>query len=119
MKKTHFDKLVEHTFSETGVDIRYHSHTINDVVWSTAVQHGPSNNIIINAIKTVGGDVSESKVYDQQLISAIYDERGKKNSEGNLTYFSKNSTAVQDGVSARFVSEKKEALGRLKNENDY
>ncbi|WP_242514480.1 hypothetical protein [Enterobacter cloacae] len=119
IKKTHFDKLVEHTFSETGVDIRYHSHTINDVVWSTAVQHGPSNNIIINAIKTVGGDVSESKVYDQQLISAIYDERGKKNSEGNLTYFSKNSTAVQDGVSARFVSEKKEALGRLKNENDY
>ncbi|HHA1754143.1 TPA: hypothetical protein ACOEA5_001975 [Enterobacter kobei] len=119
IRKTHFDKLVEHTLYETNVDIRYHSHALNDVLWSTAVQHGPSNNIIVNAIKTVDGDVSETKAYDQKLIGAIYDERGKKNDKGNLTYFSKNSKKVQDGVSDRFISEKKEALGRLKNESDY
>ncbi|UJD82614.1 hypothetical protein FS595_08475 [Serratia rubidaea] len=119
MKKTHFDKLVEYTLSEAGIDIRYHSHILNDVVWSTAVQHGPSNNIIIKAIKTIGGNVEKSKEYDKELIKAIYDERGKKNEKGNLIYFSKNSMKVQEGVSARFVSEKKEALKRLSNESDY
>lgn len=119
IKKTHFDKLVEHTLKESDVDIRYHSHTLNDVVWSTAVQHGPQNNIIINAIKAVGEDVSETKTYDKALINAIYDERSKKNSDGNLVYFSKNSASVQAGVSGRFVSEKKEALERLSNEKDY
>ncbi|MFI8418642.1 hypothetical protein ACQKDS_19760 [Serratia sp. NPDC078593] len=119
IKKTHFDKLVEHTLSETDVDIRYHSHTLNDVVWSTAVQHGPKNKIIINAIRSIGEEVSETKSYDQTLIRAIYDERGKKNSGGNLVYFSKNSASVQAGVSARFISEKKEALERLSNEKDY
>ncbi|WP_231889188.1 hypothetical protein [Mangrovibacter phragmitis] len=119
IRKTHFDKLVTHIFSETNVDIRYHSHTLNDVIWSTAVQHGPSSNVVINAMKIVGGDVYECKEYDQELINAIYDERGKKNTEGNLIYFSKNSKEVQDGVSDRFISEKKEALERLKNESDY
>ena len=119
IKKTHFDKLVEYTLSEAGIDIRYHSHILNDVVWSTAVQHGPSNNIIIKAIKTIGGNVEKSKEYDKELIKAIYDERGKKNEKGNLIYFSKNSMKVQEGVSARFVSEKKEALKRLSNESDY
>ncbi|AFJ46273.1 hypothetical protein [Shimwellia blattae] len=114
-----FDKLVAHTLSETNVDIRYHSHTLNDVVWSTAVQHDHLNNMVINAIKTVGGDVSESKEYDRKLITAIYDGRGRKNDDGNLTYLSKNSKKVQDGVSGRFISEKKEALGRLKDESDY
>lgn len=70
-------------------------------------------------MKIVGGDVYECKEYDQELINAIYDERGKKNTEGNLIYFSKNSKEVQDGVSDRFISEKKEALERLKNESDY
>lgn len=119
IKKKHYDKLVEHTHTESGVDIRYHSHTLNDVVWSTAVQHGPQNNIIINAIKTVGENSSETKLYDKTLISALYDERGKKKSDGNLFYFSKNSVSVQAGVSDRFISEKKEALERLSNEKDY
>jgi len=119
IKKTHFDMLVDYTLRKSGVDIRYHSHTLNDVVWSTAVQHGPSNKIIIKAIETVAGNVVESKEYDEELICAIYNERNRKDSEGNLIYFSKNSKAVQEGVSDRFINEKKEALGRLNDENDY
>jgi len=119
IRKTHFDKLVDYTLEETEVDVRYHSHTLNDVVWSTSVQHGPENNVIINAIKSLGGTASETRDYDRNLIIAIYTERGKKKTDGNLVYFSRNLPEVQTGVSARFVSEKSEALGRLDNEVGY
>lgn len=119
IKETHFDKLVAHTLASTNVDVRYHSHTLNDVVWSTAVHHGPMNNVIINAIKKITIEPSEDKTYDEMLINAIYDERGRKKIDGNLVYFSRNSSAVQAGVSSRFVQEKRDALERLKNETDY
>ncbi|POT28478.1 hypothetical protein C3433_05020 [Citrobacter freundii] len=119
MKETHFDKLVQHTINETNVDVRYHSHTLNDVVWSTAVHHGPENNVIINAINATGFTPAENKIYDEALIKAIYQERGRKKTDGKLAYFSKNSLEVQAGVSSRFIREGKEALERLKNESDY
>lgn len=119
IRKTHFDKLVNHTLEEVEVDVRYHSHTLNDVVWSTSVQHGPENNVIINAINSLGGAASETREYDRDLIIAIYDERGKKRPDGNLVYFSRNSPGVQAGVVTRFINEKNDALGRLSNEVDY
>lgn len=119
IKETHFDKLVQHTINETNVDVRYHSHTLNDVVWSTAVHHGPENNVIINAINATGFTPAENKIYDEALIKAIYQERGRKKTDGKLAYFSKNSLEVQAGVSSRFIREGKEALERLKNESDY
>lgn len=118
IRKTHYDKLVSYIMESTNVDVRYHSHTLNDVVWSTAVQHGVSN-VIINAIRNVETPPSEKKSYDRQLISAIYAERGKKNENGDMVYFSKNSKQVQAGVSARFISERDEALKRIDHESDY
>jgi len=119
IKETHFDKLISHTFDETGVDLRYHSHTLNDVVWSTAVHNGSRTNVVINAVESLGIEHSETKEYDRDLIIAIYNERGKENPDGRLVYFSKNSLNVQDGIRKRFVSEKKEALERLQNETNY
>ena len=123
IKITHFDIQIEKVLSETGIDLRYHSHTINDVVWSTAVQQGPGASIIVNSIKHMGLPHQENKIYDSSLIDSIYNERGKKivggDKDGQLYYFSKNSISVQEGVAARFISEKSKAQDLLKNESDY
>jgi hypothetical protein len=96
---------------------------MNDVVWSAAVQQGPGAGIIVNAIHNISLAHEKTKAYDQRLIDAIYNERGRKivggALNGQLYYFSKNSIVVQQGVADRFVSEKGKAQERLKNESDY
>ncbi|WP_259740275.1 hypothetical protein [Pseudomonas brassicacearum] len=123
IKVTHFDVQIQKVITDSGIDLRYHSHTINDVVWSTAVQQGPGASIIVNAISNIGIPHEETKLYDTKLIDAIYNERGRKivggEKNGQLYYFSKNSIAVQEGVASRFVSEKAKAQERLTNESGY
>lgn len=89
------------------------------ILVAAAVNHGPENNVIINAINATGITPAENKTYDEALIKAIYQERGRKRTDGKLVYFSKNSPEVQAGVSSRFIREEKDALERLKNESDY
>lgn len=123
IKVTHYDIQIQKVISSTGVDLRYHSHTMNDVVWSTAVQQGPGASIIVNAINSISMTHEETKAYDSALIDAIYSERGRRivggAKDGRLFYFSKNSINTQEGVAARFLSEKAKAQELLKNENDY
>ena len=65
----------------------------------------------------------ETKAYDEKLIVAIYNERGRKILEGALNgqfyYFSKNSIAVQQEIVGRFNSEKAKAKEYLRNEDNY
>lgn len=93
------------------------------MVWSTAVQQGPRAEVIVNAIHSMALTHEETKAYDEKLIDAIYNERGRRIVEGALNgqlyYFSKNSIAVQQGVADRFISEKAKAQERLRNENGY
>jgi hypothetical protein len=117
IKKTHFDPLVDKIKRENNIDVSEHSRTLNDVIWSTAVQHGKSTGVIGIAINNVTIPVSFTKEYDETLIKEIYAERGRKKADGNLMYFSKNSPDVQVGVAKRFENELKQALEELKNEN--
>ena len=54
--------------------------------------------------------------FDEQLIRAIYAERGRKKPDGNLVYFSKSSPNVQKGVANRFKNELTDALAMLAKE---
>ena len=54
--------------------------------------------------------------FDEQLIRAIYGERGKKKADGTLAYFSRNSPSVQKGVANRFKNELQDALAMLAKE---
>lgn len=123
IKITHYDIQIEKVLNTTQIDLRYHSHTMNDVVWSTAVQQGPGSSIIINAINSLTIPHEETKTYDSTLIDAIYKERGRRILEGEkagqLFYFSKNSIAQQEGVAERFISENLKAQELLKNEENY
>jgi len=94
IKRTHYDVVVSSVNRSLGLDINSRSSLLQDVVWSTAVQHGPGNNIIQTALN--GQDVS--KLSDAEIIKLIYAERGRINDNGTLAHFSHNSKSVQASV---------------------
>jgi hypothetical protein len=115
IKRTHFDVLVRKLIDDDGINVLTRSRTLQDVIWSTAVQHGGSSNIAHNALANVAVGV-EDPGFDKAFITAIYAERGRKRSDGKLAWFSKSSPAVQAGVEGRFRSELADALEMLEVE---
>jgi len=114
IKRTHYDPLVAKIKAEDQVDINTRSFTLQDVIWSTSVQHGPGSSIPHVALQavTVARDDPD---FDKSFIVAIYAERGRKNN-GVLVHFSKSSPAVQQGVANRFRDELRDALKMLADE---
>jgi murein DD-endopeptidase MepM/ murein hydrolase activator NlpD len=115
IKQTHYDRLVAKILSEDYVDINTRSSALQNVVWSTAVQHGPGTPIVHRACSTLSCKPDDPK-YDELLIRAIYAERGRRKPDGNLAYFGKSSASVQTGVANRFKSEMQDALAMLAKE---
>jgi LysM repeat protein len=115
IKRTHFDPLVQKIISEDGLSVLTRSHTLQDVIWSTAVQHGPGNDVVHRALRTlsIGPDDPD---FDRSLIVATYAERGRKTPAGNLARFARNSPEVQRGVARRFRDEQRDALAMLAEE---
>lgn len=112
IKKTHFDILVRNIKAQTGFDPLTRSNALQQVIWSTAVQHGGGSKIVQNALKKSAGS-------DKEIIEAIYAERGRKTASGTLVWFGKNSRAVQESVANRFKAEKRDALAMLANELNF
>jgi LysM repeat protein len=115
IKKTHYDPLVAKIKKEDGLDVNNRSRALQDVIWSTAVQHGGASSIPHAAIARVGIKPDNSE-FDKKFIVAIYAERGRRRSDGKLVHFSGNSLDVQKGVANRFRSEEADALKMLANE---
>lgn len=115
IKKTHYDLLAAKILSDNGLDVNTRSRALQDVVWSTAVQHGPGTPIVGRACSSLSCKAADAN-YDEQLIRAIYAERGRRKPDGNLAYFGKSSPSVQQGVANRFKSELQDALKMLANE---
>lgn len=115
IKKTHYDLLVAKILNEDSVDINSRSNALQNVVWSTAVQHGPGTPIVHRACAKLSCKQTDPE-YDEQLIRAIYAERGRRKPDGNLAYFGKSSPSVQTGVANRFKNELQDALKMLRNE---
>ena len=116
IKRTHFDPLVGKVAAEDGLDLTLRSPAVQDVIWSTAVQHGPNTPVVQRAIVAAGGAQTlqpADRARDRHLVIAIYAERGRRSAAGNLVYFSRNSKAVQDGVARRFRGEERDALRML------
>jgi hypothetical protein len=114
IKKTHFDPLVAKIKAEDQLDITTRSFTLQDVIWSTSVQHGGGSSIPHVALRAVTVSQGDPD-FDKSLIIAIYAERGRKQN-GVLAHFSKSSPAVQQGVANRFRSEQSDALKMLADE---
>lgn len=114
IKATHYDKLVAKVAKSLNLKVEARSHTLQDVIWSTAVHHGPNTPIVENALQPLLKMKTIDKLTDEDIIKAVYPERGKKNDQGELFYFKGNSPAVQKAVANRFVNELKDALAALK-----
>jgi LysM repeat protein len=115
IKKTHFDPLVQKIINDDELNVLTRSHTLQDVIWSTAVQHGAASGIPHRALGTVGLRPEDAD-FDEKLITAIYKERGRKKADGGLVHFPRASAAVQKGVADRFKNELKDALKMLADE---
>ena len=115
IKKSHYDLLAAKILSDDGLDVNTRSRALQDVVWSTAVQHGGGTSMIHKALANVSSKPSDPG-FDKELICAIYAERGRKKADGNLAYFSKSSPSVQAGVAKRFKNEEQDALAMLAKE---
>jgi murein DD-endopeptidase MepM/ murein hydrolase activator NlpD len=115
IKKSHYDLLVAKILADDGLDVNTRSRALQDVVWSTAVQHGGATTMVHKALANVTAKPADAD-FDKQLISAIYAERGRKKADGNLAYFSKSSPSVQAGVAKRFKNEEQDALAMLAKE---
>ena len=115
IKKSHYDLLAAKILADDGLDVNTRSGALQDVVWSTAVQHGGATSIIHKAYSNVTGKPSDAD-FDKKLICAIYAERGRRKPDGNLAYFSKSSPGVQTGVANRFKNEQQDALAMLAKE---
>jgi len=115
IKKTHYDLLVAKVLTDDNLDVNSRSRALQDVVWSTAVQHGGATPIVHRACATLSCKQTDPD-YDKQLICAIYGERGRQKPGGGLAYFSKSSPGVQTGVANRFKNEMQDALAMLAKE---
>ena len=86
IKKTHYDPLVAKILGDSNLDVNTRSRAVQDVVWSTAVQHGPGTPIVSRACSSLSCKTTDAN-YDELLIRAIYAERGRRKPDGNLAYF--------------------------------
>jgi len=115
IKQTHYDLLAAKILSDDGLDVNTRSSALQNVVWSTAVQHGGATSIVHKALANVSCARTDSG-FDEALIRAVYAERGRTKPDGNLVYFSKSSPNVQKGVANRFKNELNDALAMLAKE---
>ncbi|WP_024615527.1 SH3 domain-containing protein [Clostridium sp. Ade.TY] len=102
-KITFYNDLVNRLQKDGNFDKMLNSFAVRNVLWSTAVQHGGYGAYrIIEPLKNI------KNVED--FITAVYKERGRKNSEGGLVHFPNCSKAVQRAVANRYIRENEDAI---------
>lgn len=105
IKATHYDKAADR-LDGLGLDVNTRSKALQDVVWSTSVQHGDSGTQTLFDRALKGRD--PSLMSDGDIINALYDERSKTD-----VYFRRSTPKVQQSVKNRFAEERKDALNML------
>jgi hypothetical protein len=114
IKETHYDPQVRKVRKELGLDVNKRSFVFRDVVWSTAVHHGPNTDAITLAAKSLASAGKPlAAISDADLIRAIYAERGKKSPDGKLARFKGVGDALIPGLTRRFQNEMRDALKSL------
>ena len=105
IEKSHYLPAVQEISERTGLDISKAPRALQEVLWSTAVQHGPrgASKIFTKAIKRA--QAKNNGVKMAQLIGSIYDMRAGQ--------FGSSEPNVRAAVRSRFREEGKMALAML------
>lgn len=90
----------------TGVDVTRRSYALREVLWSTAVQHGPggAERIFTQAIEKAEA-MPSGQDFDKAVIEEVYRIRGQK--------FFRHNKRVREAVQSRFREEKTMAIALL------
>lgn len=100
--RTHYQPILAKTSQAVGQDLSQRGKAVQEMLYSTGVQYGPSSSIVSTALR--GKDVAS--MTDAQLISTVQDY--KRDTVG--TYFRSSSPAVQRSVANRAGREKAKLL---------
>ncbi len=104
--ESHYKPALAAISAETPMNEDKISSVMQEVLWSTAVQHGPKGAArIFNRATAKAGD-QEDKNYDQRVINNIYAIRAEQ--------FGSSTEAVQNAVRNRMHREKNLALNMLR-----
>lgn len=88
----------------SGIDVSKFSPVLQDVIWSTAVQHGPNTDVIVKAYNDAKKKLGRIPS-DAEFITQIYNERA--------TRFPSSTPQIQVSVKNRFKNELNQALSML------
>jgi hypothetical protein len=114
IKETHYDPQVRKLEKELKLDVTKRSAAFRDVIWSLAVHHGPNTDVVTAAAKPLIEKKDLGEITDEELMRAIYAERGRKGADGKLVRFKGVSDDWIPGLTKRFENELKDALEMLK-----
>lgn len=109
--KTHFEPQIQ-KLESSGIQTSNLSPVLLDVIWSTAVQHGPNTPLVVNALKNLPADAT-----DADKIKAIYKARWSGGSQ-----FASSTPAVKQSVYNRFFGkdgEMNKALAMVNSTNNF
>lgn len=102
---SHYKPALDAIEKSTGIDSSSLSAAMREVIWSTAVQHGPNGAARIFArADGISGKASEAS-YERKLINNVYNLRAGQ--------FGSSSRQVREAVQNRFRQEKQLALNML------
>jgi len=116
IRETHYDPQAAKLNKDLGLDLTKRSAALRDVVWSTAVHHGPNASLIVNSLKPLIAVTSIDQLADEAIVKAVYAERGRKTADGKLVHFKNVSDEWIPALSNRFANEQKDALAMLAKE---
>jgi LysM repeat protein len=113
--RTHFRPIVKEIEQAVpGINIAGRSKALQAAVWSASVQHRHNADTVF---KRAIGNRDVTKMSDEEIIKAVYAERGRKDDKGVLVYF-RSSPSLKRGLERRFGAEGevKDALEMLARE---
>jgi hypothetical protein len=99
---------------DINLDVTKRSAAFRDVAWSVAVQHGPNTDVIVVAVKPLVEKKKLDELTDEEIIRAVYAERGRKDADGKLVRFWRVGDELIPSLTRRFENEMKDALEMLK-----
>lgn len=97
-----------------GIDLSQRSLALRNAVFSASIQFNPYGHLFADVIKREN-DRAGGQASDDDLIKAIYAERGRVGPDGHLVHF-RGSPDFEEGLKNRFAKEENRGLDILSRE---
>lgn len=107
--QSHYKPALDAISERTGIDASSLSSAMREVIWSTAVQHGPAGAARIFAKADSLSGSSKDASYERKMINNVYNVRSGQ--------FGSSTAQVRNAVRNRFKQEKQLALKMLEGQD--